>query len=100
LGENKITTRPNFRPADADGIGYSTPSRRIDPATNAQAWPATLRLAGRHRLALYAAAYPRLALRRALPLATLDADQRAAANRHDVRLLGRCARRETRLAAL
>ena len=44
----------------------------IDPETDRQAWGATLRLAERHRLTFYDAVYLELALRRALPLATLD----------------------------
>jgi len=53
---------------------------QVDPETDRQAWGATARLAGRHRLTLYDdAAYLELALRRGLPLATLDRDLRAAA---------------------
>lgn len=51
----------------------------VDPETDRQAWGATVRLAERHRLTLYDAAYLELALRRSLPLATLDAELRTAA---------------------
>jgi len=61
---------------------------QIDPETDRHAWDATLRLAGRHRLTLYDAAYLELALRRALPLATLDRQLRAAAHDENVELLG------------
>jgi len=61
---------------------------QIDPETDRHAWSATLRLAGRHRLTLYDAAYLELALRRALPLATLDRQLRAAARDENVELLG------------
>lgn len=61
---------------------------RVDPDTDRQAWGATLRLAGRHRLTVYDAAYLELALRRGLPLATLDADLRAAASAENVILVG------------
>ncbi len=44
----------------------------LDEATAAQAWGATALLAERHRLSVYDAAYLELALRRDLPLATLD----------------------------
>jgi predicted nucleic acid-binding protein len=54
-------------------------SIEIDPETPAQAWTATLALARAHNLTLYDAAYLELALRRDLPLATLDARLRAAA---------------------
>jgi predicted nucleic acid-binding protein len=51
-------------------------------------WGATLRLAERHRLTLYDAVYLELALRRALPLATLETELRAAAKAEGVKLLG------------
>ena len=60
----------------------------IDQETDRQAWGATLRLAERHRLTLYDAVYLELALRRALPLATLDLELRAAAKAEGVKLLG------------
>jgi len=46
----------------------------LDAETADQAWTATARLAERYRLTLYDAAYLELALRRKLPLATLDQD--------------------------
>lgn len=61
---------------------------QVDPQTDHQAWGATLRLAERHRLTLYDAAYLELALRRNLPLATLDEDLRHAANAEKARVLG------------
>jgi predicted nucleic acid-binding protein len=60
----------------------------LDPETDSQAWDATLKLAHRHRLTLYGAAYLELAQRRGLPLATLDGDLRKAANAESVQLLG------------
>jgi predicted nucleic acid-binding protein len=60
----------------------------IDPETSAQAWTATLALARAHNLTLYDAAYLELALRRDLPLATLDAKLRAAAQTLRRPLLG------------
>jgi predicted nucleic acid-binding protein len=59
-----------------------------DPDTQAHAWGATLRLAERHRLTLYDAPYLELALRRGLPLASLDGDLRAAATTEGIHLLG------------
>src|SRR6516164_7014582 len=59
----------------------------IDLETEKQAWGATLRLAERHRLTLYDAAYLELAQRRGLPLASLDGELRAAAKSEDVVLL-------------
>jgi predicted nucleic acid-binding protein len=58
-----------------------------DAETDRQAWGATLRLAERHRLTLYNAAYLELALRRTMPLATLDHELRAAASAEGVKLL-------------
>jgi predicted nucleic acid-binding protein len=61
---------------------------QVDPETDRQAWSATLRLAEKHRLTTYDAAYLELALRRRLPLATLDQELRAAAEGERVGLLG------------
>ncbi len=60
----------------------------LDPETDRQAWGATLELAERRRLTLYDAAYLELALRRALPLATLDKELRKAARAEGVVVLG------------
>jgi predicted nucleic acid-binding protein len=61
---------------------------RLDEETDHHAWGSTLRLAVRHRLTLYDASYLELALRRGLPLATLDMELRAAAAAEKVALLG------------
>ena len=63
-------------------------SIQVDPHTNDRAWGATVRLAERHRLTVYDAAYLELALRRGLPLATLDRELRVAATAENVALLG------------
>ena len=60
----------------------------LDPHTDQQAWSATMQLAERHKLTLYDAAYLELALRRALPLATLDDELRTAAAAEGVTVLG------------
>jgi predicted nucleic acid-binding protein len=60
----------------------------LDPDTDRHVFGPTLHLAGRHNLTLYDAAYLELAQRRALPLATLDIQLRAAAQRENVPLLG------------
>lgn len=60
-----------------------------DAETDRQAWGATLRLAERHRLTLYDAAYLELAKRRGLPLAALDDELRTAANAEAIVLLGK-----------
>jgi predicted nucleic acid-binding protein len=61
---------------------------QLDPETHNRAWGETTRLAVRHRLTVYDAVYLELALRRALPLATLDRELRAAAELEHVELLG------------
>jgi predicted nucleic acid-binding protein len=61
---------------------------QLDAETDRHAWGATLRLAVRHELALYDAAYLELAKRRGLPLATLDAELRSAAQAEKVPVLG------------
>jgi predicted nucleic acid-binding protein len=60
----------------------------LDPETDRQAWGATSVIAAHHRLTLYDAAYLELALRRTMPLATLDIELRAAASAEGVQLLG------------
>ncbi len=61
----------------------------IDPDTAAQAWSRTLSLAEAQGLTLYDASYLELALRLALPLASLDNKLRQAAAACGVALLGR-----------
>jgi predicted nucleic acid-binding protein len=60
----------------------------LDAETAEQAWTITNLLAERHALTLYDAAYLELAQRLGLPLATLDAALRTAANALGVPLLG------------
>lgn len=60
----------------------------LDAETDLHAWGATARLAARHGLTVYDAAYLELARRRDVPLATLDQPLRAAAQAEDVPLLG------------
>lgn len=60
----------------------------VDPDTDRQAWGYTTRLATKHQMTLYDAAYLELSLRRKLPLATLDAELRRAAKAERVVLLG------------
>ena len=60
----------------------------VDGETDGHAWGATLQLADRFRLTLYDAAYVELALRRALPLATLDRAMADAARALGVTVLG------------
>ena len=62
---------------------------RVDGETDRHAWDDTLRLASRHRLTLYDAAYLELAQRRGLPLATMDKDLRKAALTEGIALLPR-----------
>jgi predicted nucleic acid-binding protein len=63
----------------------------IDPDTAAQAWSRTLDLAEAQGLTLYDASYLELALRLALPLASLDRKLRQAAKASGVDLLGAAA---------
>lgn len=61
---------------------------RVDLETDRHAWANTTKIASRHRLTLYDAAYLEVALRRDLPLASLDSDLRKAAKLERVSLLG------------
>jgi predicted nucleic acid-binding protein len=60
----------------------------IDNETDVRAWSDTLELARLHKLTLYDAAYLELAVRRGLPMATLDGELRAAAEAENVAVLG------------
>ena len=61
---------------------------QTDMDTGKYAWGTTLRLAAKHRLTLYDAAYLELATRRGLPLASLDRELRTAATAENVVVLG------------
>lgn len=61
---------------------------QFDAETVVHAWAAALTLAEAHRLTLYDAVYLELAVRRSLPLASLDRDLRSAGNALGVTLLG------------
>ena len=60
-------------------------SIEVDAATFTQARTGTLHLARRHKLSAYDASYLELALRRGLPLATLDENLRKAATKAGVK---------------
>jgi predicted nucleic acid-binding protein len=60
-------------------------SIEVDPATFTHARSGTLQLARRHKLSAYDASYLELALRRGLPLATLDEDLQRAAKKVGVK---------------
>lgn len=51
----------------------------VDDETTARAWVETIHLARAHKLSSYDAAYLELAIRRGLPLATIDKDLKKAA---------------------
>jgi len=51
----------------------------VDDETDARAWSDTIRLARAHTLSVYDAAYLELAMRRGLPIASLDDQLKAAA---------------------
>lgn len=60
----------------------------IDGETSARAWNDTVQLAEAHRLTVYDAAYLELAVRRRIPLATLDSDLGKAAASEGLTVLG------------
>lgn len=60
----------------------------VDAATFAHALSGTLQLARRYKLSAYDASYLELALRRGMPLATLDADLQNAAKKSGVKKFG------------
>jgi predicted nucleic acid-binding protein len=59
-----------------------------DAEAGRQAWSGSLILAERHSLTVYDAAYLEVALRRGLPLATLDRDLRRAASAEKIQVPG------------
>lgn len=61
---------------------------QADAEGDRQAWSATVRLAERHQLTVYDAAYLEIASRRKIPLATLDRPLRDAAMKERLHLLG------------
>lgn len=86
MGVRRGRTDPAFRDAALEDL--SALSITVDRETDRQAWGATVRLAAKHKLTLYDAAYLELAHRRGLPLATLDKELRDAATAEGVLLLG------------
>lgn len=86
MGVRRGRTDAAFR--DATLADLALMPIQTDAETDRQAWGATLRLATRHRLTLYDAAYLEAAQRRGLPLATLDAELRRAAAAEGIQLLG------------
>jgi len=86
MGVRKGRSDAAFRDASLADLAQLPIS--VDPETDHQGWGATAKLAARHHLTLYGAAYLELASRRCLPLATLDSGLRAAATAQDIVLLG------------
>jgi predicted nucleic acid-binding protein len=68
-------------------IDLSNLNIAVDSETNAFAWSDTVELAERFGLTSYDACYLELAHRRALPLATLDQELRAAGRKLGISLL-------------
>ena len=66
-----------------EGVGIS-----LDVATFAHAFTDTLQLARRYKLSAYDASYLELAIRRGIPLATLDEDLQKAAKKAGVKRFG------------
>ena len=87
MGSRRGRHDAGFR--DATLVDLAQLPIRLDPETDRQAWSATVRLAERHKLTVYDAAYLELAQRRGLPLATLDSELRRAATAESVSLLGK-----------
>jgi predicted nucleic acid-binding protein len=59
----------------------------LDETAHDQAWTVAYSLAQKHKLTSYDAAYLEMAIRRGLPLATLDSELKAAAKSENVILL-------------
>ena len=87
MGVRRGRHRAAFRDATLADLALLPIS--LDPETDQHAWSATVRLAERHKLTVYDAAYLELAQRRGLPLATLDTEIRGAASAEGLILLGK-----------
>ena len=88
---NQGIRRGRIKTADRKRILANLESLSIgfDWETPKHVWGRTLELTDLHQLTVYDATYLELALRLALPLATLDDDLRNAARQEGVRLLGK-----------
>jgi predicted nucleic acid-binding protein len=86
MGVRRGRHDPAFR--DATLADLALLPLQLDPETDLHAWGSTARLAARHGLTLYDAAYLELARRRDIPLATLDQALRVAALAEEVAVLG------------
>jgi len=86
MGIRRKRHSTDFRDATLTDLGKLP--IQVDRETDQQAWGTTLQLAIRHQLTTYDAAYLELALRRNLPLATLDEELRRAAKAEKVPVLG------------
>jgi predicted nucleic acid-binding protein len=86
MGVRRGRHNPAFR--DATLADLALLPINVDAETDKYAWNTTLRVAARHHLTLYDAAYLELAQRRGFPLATLDKELRTAARKEKVVLLG------------
>jgi predicted nucleic acid-binding protein len=87
IAERRQRITAAFRNAALQDLGAL--SIILDEETSARAWHETLQLAEAYRLTAYDAAYIELAHRRALPLATLDAEMRVAAHALGITLIRR-----------
>jgi predicted nucleic acid-binding protein len=86
MGVRRKRHDAEFRDATLDDLALLP--IHVDEETDQHAWGETLRLAERHQLTLYDAAYLELATRRKLPLATLDRDLLRAAAAENVPFIG------------
>ncbi len=91
VGNTLLMSERRKRSTLADGVHFlsilSALAVETDKETGANATSATLALARSHALTLYDGAYLELAIRRKLPLATLDKELRAAAKEVGVKCL-------------
>ncbi|MGE3310697.1 MAG: type II toxin-antitoxin system VapC family toxin [Limisphaerales bacterium] len=86
LGAERAKKRPEANSAQFLALVEKLPIE-VDPETHLRAGSTTVALARKHRLTSYDAAYLELAMRRGIPLATLDKDLRKAAKAEGVPLL-------------
>jgi len=86
MADRRGRIKGNFRDSTLKDLALI--NIKIDDETNTHAWFTTRQLAQKFKLTLYDATYLELAQRKALPLASLDKDLRAAAKAMHLTVLG------------
>jgi predicted nucleic acid-binding protein len=88
LQANVLRRRHSAEFRDAALSALAIAPIKVDREAEHRVWNATLLIAHRHRLTVYDSAYIEIAVRRKIPIATLDRQLRMAAEKEGLQLLG------------